>query len=158
MNRTINMIALLAYRAATKYDTSTSRQAFLDFSKPRSKDEISPKAIQQEGIKKCWMIKPHMSVTCMELVYFIKAYDIEGFPSRNYEVVYQQVHKRMREVERLGWIKQVGKRICTKKCSKCFTWEAGHKIKEFLRQADYIEREEASAMLDAGDKMFEGRD
>ena len=50
---------------------------------------------------------------------FLKANNIKAFPSRNYEFVYHQVHKRMRELE---GIETLEKRICIYQLRRCNVW------------------------------------
>lgn len=97
---------------------STSMEAYFNHSTPTEEGK-SPKQLQQEGIMECFKIKPDLNVTCMELVYFLKANNIKAFPSRNYEFVYHQVHKRMRELE---GIETLEKRICIYQLRRCNVW------------------------------------
>ena len=103
-------------------DPSTSRPAELNFNK---------KELHQQGVLKCFAIKPDLDATCMELVHFIKANKISNFPSLNYSTIYNQVHRRMGELEALGKLIRSEKRKCTVLGSKCQSWKLG-----FLKQQE----------------------
>jgi len=83
------------------------------------------KGLHQNGVLKCFAIKPDLDATCMELVHFIKANKISNFPSLNYSTIYNQVHRRMGELEARGKLIRSDKRICSVLGTKCQSWKLG---------------------------------